>query len=103
MSSTGPEVLPGSNQGPKGFSILTFYFLQKVIPQDIRPATLSSWLKQLICYKQADQQSLDLVQVEAHDIRVFVTSKAFLVGFFGGTNHTSLSLESSQYIYLFYL
>ena len=50
MSSMGPEVLPGSNQGPKGFSIPTLYFLQKVIPQDIRvirPATLSSWLKQL--------------------------------------------------------
>ena len=77
MSSTGPGVLPGSNQGPKGFSIPTLYFLQKVIPQDIRPATLSSWLKHLICYKQADQQSLDLVQVKAHDIRAFVASKAF--------------------------
>ena len=41
---------------------------------DIRPATLSSWLKQtiLLCYKQADQQALDLVQVKAHDIRAFV-------------------------------
>ena len=31
---------------------------------DIWPATLSSWLKQtiLLCYKQADQQALDLVQ-----------------------------------------
>ena len=70
-----------SIQGPKGFSIPTLYFVQKVIPQDIRPGTLSSWLKQLICYKQADQQSLDLVQVKAHDIRAFVASKAFLVGF----------------------
>ena len=47
------------------------HFFQKVIPQDIRPTTLSSWLKQLIFYKQADQQSLDLVQVKAHDIRAF--------------------------------
>ena len=41
---------------------------------DIRPATLSSWLKQTIplCYKQADQQALDLVQVKVHDIRAFM-------------------------------
>ena len=82
MSSTGPEVLPGSNQGPTPFLILTLYFLLKVIRQDIRPATLSSWLKQLIYYKQADQQSLDLVQVKAHDIRAFLASKAFYGGFF---------------------
>ena len=48
---------------------------------DIRPATLSSWLKQtimiLLCYKQADHQALDLVQVKAHDIRAFAASKAF--------------------------
>ena len=46
---------------------------------DIRPPTLSSWLKQtiLLCYKQADQQALDLVQVKAHDIRALVASKAF--------------------------
>ena len=31
----------------------------------------------LLCYKQADQQSLDLVQVKAHDIRAFAASKAF--------------------------
>ena len=49
---------------------------------DIRPATLSSWLKQtiLLCYKQADQQALDLVQVKAHDIRAFAASKAFYGG-----------------------
>ena len=49
---------------------------------DIRPATLSSWLKQsiLLCYKQADQQALDLVQVKAHDIRAFAASKAFYDG-----------------------
>ena len=43
---------------------------------------LPSRLKQtiLLCYKQADQQSLDLVQVEAHDIRAFTASKAFYGG-----------------------
>ena len=48
---------------------------------DIRPATLS-WLKQtiLLCYKQADQQALDLVQVKAQDIRAFAASKAFYGG-----------------------
>ena len=46
---------------------------------DIRTATFSFWLKQtiLLCYKQADQQSLDLVQVKAHDIRTFAACKAF--------------------------
>ena len=48
----------------------------------MRPATLSSWLKQtiLLCYKQADQQALDLVQVKAHDIRAFAAFKAFYSG-----------------------
>ena len=33
--------------------------------------TLSSWLKQtiLLCYKQADQQALDLVHVKAYLVR----------------------------------
>ena len=70
---------------------------------DIRPATLSSWLKQtiLLCYKQADQQALDLVQVKVHDIRAFAASKVFLRWGIGGPNHASLSLESSQHIYKF--
>ena len=33
-----------------------------------------------MCYKQADQQALDLVQVKAHDIRAFAASKAFYGG-----------------------
>ena len=55
---------------------------RKDIPQDTRPATLSSWLKQIIllCCKQADQQSLDFVQGNVHDIRAFVTSKALYSG-----------------------
>ena len=59
-----------------------FIFFKKGHSSDIRPATLSSWLKQtiLLCYKQADQQALDLVQVKAHDIRAFAASKAFYSG-----------------------
>ena len=34
----------------------------------------------LLCYKQADQQALDLVQVKAHDIRALAASKAFYGG-----------------------
>ena len=44
---------------------LLFISLKKGHTSDIRPTTLSSWLKQtiLLCCKQADQQALDLVQV----------------------------------------
>ena len=61
---------------------LLFISFKKGHTSDIRPATLSSWLKQtiLLCYKQADQQALDLVQVKAHDIRTFAASKAFYDG-----------------------
>ena len=34
----------------------------------------------ILCYKQADQQSLDLAQVKAHDIRAFAASKGFYSG-----------------------
>ena len=81
MFGTGPEVIPGSNQRPKLVSIL-FISFKKGHTSDIRPATLSSWLKQsiLLFYKQADQQALDLVQVKAHGIRAFTASKAFYGG-----------------------
>ena len=48
-------------------------FFKKGHTTDIRPATLSSSLKQTIvlCYKQAYQQALHLIQVKAHDIRAF--------------------------------
>ena len=61
---------------------LLFISFKKGHASDIRPATLSSWLKQtiLLCYKQADQQALDLVQVKTHDIRAFTASKAFYGG-----------------------
>ena len=63
----------------RGSRSLLFISFKKGHTSDIRPATLSSWLKQtiLLCYKQADQQALDLVQVKAHDIRAFASSKAF--------------------------
>ena len=66
----------------RGSRSLLFISLKKGHTSDIRPATLSSWLKQtiLLCYKQADQQALDLVQVKAHDIRAFAASKAFYGG-----------------------
>ena len=66
----------------RGNRSLLFISFKKGHSTDIRPATLSSWLKQtiLLCYKQADQQALDLVQVKAHDIRAFAASKAFYGG-----------------------
>ena len=66
----------------RGSRSLLFISSKKGHTSDIRPATLSSWLKQtiLLCYKQADQQALDLVQVKAHDIRAFAASKAFYGG-----------------------
>ena len=85
----------------RGSRSLLFISFKKGHISDIRPATLSSWLKQtiLLYYKQADQQSL--VQVKAHDIMAFAASKAFFGGGLGGPNLASLSLESSQHIYKF--
>ena len=42
---------------------LLYISFKKGHSSDIRPATLSSWLKQtiLLCYKQADQQALGLI------------------------------------------
>ena len=69
----------------RGSQSLLFISFKKGHTSDIRPTTLSSRLKQTIllsiCYKQADQQALDLVQVKAHDIRAFAASKAFTVGY----------------------
>ena len=66
----------------RGSRSLLFISFKKGHTSDIRPTTLSSWLKQtiLLCYKQTDQQALDLVQVKAHDIRAFAASKAFYGG-----------------------
>ena len=63
MSSTGLET-------KEGLDCYSFISFKKGHTSGIRPAILSYWLKKLsLCYKQADQQYLDLVQVKAHDIR----------------------------------
>ena len=66
----------------RGSRSLLFISFMKGYTSDIRPATLSSWPKQtiLLCYKQADQQALHLVQVKACDITAFATSTAFCGG-----------------------
>ena len=84
VSGAGPEVLFGSNQRPERVSIPPFHLLQE--RTDIRPATLSSWLKQTILNKQTNKPLRPL--------------RPFTVGYHG-QNHASLSLESSQHIYKF--
>ena len=98
MSSMGLEVLFGLNQRPERVSIPTLYFLQE--RTYLRYQTPYSWLKQtiLFCYKQADQQSLDLAQVKVHDIRAYAVSKAF----YGGVLVDQI-MQSSQHIHKFYL
>ena len=65
----------------RGSRSLLFISVKKGHTSDIRPTTFYSWLKQtiLLGYKQADQQSLDLVQVKGHDIRAFAVSKLVTV------------------------
>ena len=67
----------------RGSQSLLFISFKKGHTSDIRPATLSSWLKQtiLLCYKQADQQALDLFQLKVHDIRVLRPLRPFTVGY----------------------
>ena len=67
----------------RGSRSLLFISFNKGHTSDFRPATLSFWFKEtiLLCYKQADQQSL--VQVKAHDITAFAAPKAFYGGVFG--------------------
>ena len=80
MSSSGPDVLLGLNQRPESVSIPPFHLLQE--RTHLRhQACYSSWLKQTIlpCYKQADQQALDLIQVKVHNIRAFAA-------FYGGVS-----------------
>ena len=66
----------------RGSQSLLFISFKKGHTSDIRHTTLSSWLKHsiLIGYKQADQQSLYMVQVKAHDIRACAASEMFYVG-----------------------
>ena len=79
----GPEVLLGSNQRPERVLIPTLHFFQERIHlrHQTRYALFLVETNHPICYKQADQQALDLVQVKAHDIRAFAASKAFTMGY----------------------
>ena len=83
----------------RGSWSLLFISFKKGHTSDIRPASLSSWLKQtiLLCYKQAGQKALDLIQIKAHDIRAFAASKAFYSGY-RWTRSCKPVTESSQHI-----
>ena len=61
---------------------LVFISFRKSFKKDIVPATVSSWIKQTIglCYQLSDEQSQNLHQVRAHDVRAFAASKAFQRG-----------------------
>ena len=60
---------------------LVFVSFKKGFMKDISPATISSWIKQVIlCYELSDQESLTLHQVKVHDVRAFAASKAFQGG-----------------------
>ena len=61
---------------------LVFVSFKKGFQKDIVPATISSWVKQmvLLCYQLSDQKAQDLHQVRAHDVRAFAASRAFQGG-----------------------
>ena len=61
---------------------LVFLSFQKSFHKDIVPATISSWIKQtvLLCYQLSDEETENLHQVRAHDVRAFAASKAFKGG-----------------------
>ena len=49
---------------------LVFVFFWKSFYKDIVPATISSWIKQmvLLCYQLSDEEAQNLYQVRAHDV-----------------------------------
>ena len=61
---------------------LVFVSFKKGFDKDISPATISSWIKQIVilCYELSDQEALTLHHVKAHDVRAFAASKAFHLG-----------------------
>ena len=61
---------------------LVFVSFKQGFQKDIVPATISSWIKQmvLLCYQLSDQKTQDLHQVKAHDVRAFAASQAFQGG-----------------------
>ena len=58
---------------------LVFLSFKKGFNKDMSPATISSWIKQMVilCYELSDQEALTLHQVKAHDVRAFAASKVF--------------------------
>ena len=61
---------------------LLFVSFKRGFHNDIVPATISLWIKQtgLLCYQLSDQETQDLHQIRAHDIRAFAASQAFQGG-----------------------
>ena len=61
---------------------LVFVSFKKGFDKDVSPATISSWIKQIVilCYELSDHQAHTLDQVKAHDVRAFAASKAFQSG-----------------------
>ena len=56
-----------------------FFSFKKGFDKDISPATISSWIKQIVmlCYELSGQEALTLHQIKALDVRAFAASKAF--------------------------
>ena len=60
---------------------LVFVSFRKSFQKDIVLATISSWIKQtVLCYQLSDEDTQNLLQVKAHDVRAFAASKAFQGG-----------------------
>ena len=61
---------------------LVFVSFRLGFQKDIVPATISSWIKQtvLLCYQLSDEETQNLHQVRAHDVRAFAACKAFQGG-----------------------
>ena len=70
-------------------SIPTFHFLQEKTHLRYPYSLFLVKTNILLCYKEADQQAFDLVQVKVHDIRNLQWGIS------------GLSLESSQFLYKF--
>ena len=61
---------------------LLFISFKPGFNKDIRPSTVSSWIKKTIlyCYSKIEDADLDAINVKAHDVRAFAASKAFQTG-----------------------
>ena len=63
---------------------LIFVSFKKGFDKDNLPATVASWIKQIVIlfYELSDQEALTLHQDKAHDVRAFAASKTFQSGVF---------------------